>query len=74
MDFDVKYPEPNKPQSWFYNGDTSNRRMDLAEIGKHWKQEGRGAGVYVNVGKLVKAKKLKRENVKGERGSRYTTI
>jgi len=45
-----------------------------AEIGKHWKAEGRGAGVYVNVGKLVKAKKLKRENVKGERGSRYTVV
>jgi len=43
-----------------------------AEIGKHWKAEGRGAGVYVVIGKLVKAKKLKRENVKGERGSRYT--
>ena len=45
-----------------------------AEISKHWKAEGRGAGVYVVIGDLVKAKKLKRVNVKGARGSRYTAI
>jgi hypothetical protein len=42
------------------------------EIVKHWQLERRGAGVYVVIGELVKAKKLKREPLKGQRGSRYT--
>jgi len=42
------------------------------EIEKHWKSEGR-AGVAANlISKLLKAKKLKRTPLKGERGSRYT--
>ena len=43
-----------------------------AEIDKHWKKEGRSGSAYVNLGQLVKAKKLKREKIKGGRGSRYT--
>ena len=43
-----------------------------AEITKHWKKEGRGAGEYVIIGKLVKDKKLKKEKIKDGRGSRYT--
>ena len=43
-----------------------------AEITKHWKKEGRGAGEYVIIGKLVKDKKLKTEKIEGGRGSRYT--
>ena len=46
--------------------------MTGAEIGKHWKSEGRGAGVYVNIGKLTKSKKLKKQKIEGGRGSRYT--
>ena len=45
-----------------------------AEIVKHWRSEGRGAGAYVTIGKLVKAKKLKRQKVKGAKGSRYTLV
>ena len=42
-----------------------------AEIAKHWKSEGRGAGFYVALGRLVKEKKLKREKIKGAKGSMY---
>ena len=41
-----------------------------AEIVKHWESDGRGTGVYVTIGQLVKAKKLKRQKGKGGRGSR----
>jgi len=43
-----------------------------AEIVKHWKLAGAWAGAYVDIGELVKAKRLKREPLKEERGSRYT--
>jgi hypothetical protein len=44
------------------------------EIEKHWKSEGR-AGVAANlISKLVKAKRLKRMPLKGERGSRYSLV
>jgi hypothetical protein len=42
------------------------------EINEHWKSEGRSGDAYVAIGKLVKEKKLKRKNMPGERGSRYT--
>ena len=42
-----------------------------AEIAKHWKAEGRGAGVYVEIGRLVEQKRLKRKDLKGQRGSLY---
>ena len=45
--------------------------MAGAEIAKHWKSEGRGAGFYVALGKLVKAKKVKKEKIEGTKGSRY---
>ena len=41
------------------------------DIVKQWKKQGRGSGVHVELGKLVKAKKLTRENLKGQRGSLY---
>jgi len=44
-----------------------------AEIVKHWESQGRGSGAYVNIGELVKAKKLKKEPLEGQKGSRYTT-
>jgi hypothetical protein len=43
-----------------------------AEINKQWKSEGRSGNAYVTIGHLVKARKLKRKNMPGERGSRYT--
>ena len=42
-----------------------------SEIVKHWNSEGRGSGAYKEIGILVKAKKLKRHALKGQRGSRY---
>jgi hypothetical protein len=41
------------------------------QIAKHWKAEGRGAGLYSLLGHLVKTKKIKRQKLKGEKGSRY---
>ena len=42
------------------------------QIVKHWNTAGRGAGCYNTLGKLVKAKKLKRHAIKGKkRGSLY---
>ena len=46
----------------------------VAEIARRWKFESRRAEVWVVIGKLMMAKELKRENVKGERGSRYTAV
>jgi hypothetical protein len=43
-----------------------------AEINKQWKHEGRSGTAYVQIGQLTKAKKLKKEHLKGQRGSRYT--
>lgn len=41
------------------------------EVVKHWKAEGRSGDGYTALGQLVKEKKLKRQNLAGERGSRY---
>ncbi|MCH8880037.1 MAG: hypothetical protein IID34_09155 [Planctomycetes bacterium] len=43
-----------------------------AEIVRHWNAEGRAGKAYTAIGKLIKAKKLKRRAVKGERGSQYS--
>jgi hypothetical protein len=42
------------------------------EIIQHWKSEGRSGDGYTTIGELVKAGSLKKEEMKGERGSRYT--
>lgn len=42
------------------------------EINAHWKGEGRTGDAYVALGNLVKARTLKRQNITGKRGSRYT--
>jgi hypothetical protein len=42
------------------------------EIQKHWASEGRAGAAANLISKLVKAKKLKRTRLKGERGSRYS--
>ena len=41
------------------------------EIDKHWKSEGRAGSAYNILGQLVKAKKVMRRNLKGQRGSVY---
>lgn len=42
------------------------------QISRHWKAEGRSGEPYITLGQLVKAKKLKKQSIPGERGSRYT--
>ena len=42
------------------------------QISRHWNAEGRGAGCYVLLGQLVKARKIKRQKLKGQKGSLYT--
>lgn len=42
-----------------------------AEINAFWTKRGRGGKADNTITKLVKQKKLKREKIKGERGSRY---
>ena len=42
------------------------------EISKHWKAEGRPWTADVTLGKLTKAKRLKRTPLVGQRGSRYS--
>ncbi|HOW73796.1 MAG TPA: C2H2-type zinc finger protein [Phycisphaerae bacterium] len=42
-----------------------------SEIVKHWKSEGRSGDGYTTLSQLTKQKKLKKEKLKGEKGSRY---
>ena len=42
------------------------------DINDHWSKEGRGGRADNTITRLFKAKKLKRQNIKGARGSRYT--
>jgi hypothetical protein len=42
-----------------------------AEITKAWKAAKRPGDAYNTLGELTKSKKIKRQKVKGERGSRY---
>jgi hypothetical protein len=54
---------------------TGSKGVPGAQIVKHLKAEGRGvAGAYVTIGKLVTEKKLKKEKIKGGRGSRYSAV
>jgi hypothetical protein len=46
--------------------------VSSAEITKHWKSEGRSGLPYIALGQLVKARKLKKTDLKGQRGSQYT--
>lgn len=43
-----------------------------AEINDHWVSEGRAGTAYVTLGQLTKLKQIKKEKLKGKRGSRYT--
>jgi hypothetical protein len=47
------------------------RGTTTSEINQHWKSEGRAGDAYVTLGQLVNKRQLKRENLKGQRGSRY---
>ena len=51
---------------------TGKNGVSGSEIVKHWQSKGRAGEAYTVIGKLVAAKKLKRQTVKGERGSRYS--
>ena len=42
-----------------------------AQLVQHWKGEGRGAGCYNALGKLIKEKKIKKQKLKGQKGSLY---
>ena len=42
------------------------------DVNNHWKGEGRGGTADNALTKLVKLKKLKRTNIKGQRGSQYS--
>ncbi len=42
------------------------------DVNQHWKSEGRGGSADNALTKLVKTKKLKRINLKGVRGSKYS--
>lgn len=46
--------------------------VTTSEVNKHWKGEGRAGDAYVTLGQLTKLRKIKRKNLKGQRGSRYT--
>jgi hypothetical protein len=49
----------------------ANKNPTGREIEAHWAQEGRGGPAANTLSKLLKDKKLKREPLKGQRGSRY---
>ena len=48
------------------------KSMATAEINAAWKKAGRGGSADSTLGKLVKAKKLKRQKVKKGKGSAYS--
>jgi hypothetical protein len=49
----------------------SSGKPNAAEVNQHWQKEGRGGKADNTLTKLVKDKRLKRVQVKGERGGRY---
>lgn len=61
---------PNSILAFVRQGGRKGRTT--GDIIRHWKSEGRGAGAYVLLGKMVRERKLKKENLEGQRGSRYT--
>jgi hypothetical protein len=42
------------------------------EIARQWKSEGRSGEPYITLGELVRDRSLKRQNLRGKRGSQYT--
>ena len=49
----------------------SKGNPSTAEVNQHWKSEGRAGKADNTLTRLVQQKKLKRQKIKGERGSRY---
>ena len=56
----------------FILGLVKGKGATSAKINKAWKDAGRAARADNTLNKMVKAGKLKREKVEGQRGSRYT--
>ena len=49
----------------------TNRNPTTSEITAHWRREGRGGKADNALSRLVKIRRLKRQPIPGERGSRY---
>ena len=56
----------------FIMGLVKGKGATTAEINQAWKDSGRGAAADTTLSKMVKDGKIKRENIEGKRGSRYT--
>ena len=56
----------------FIVGLVKGKGATTAEINQAWKDSGRGASADTTLSKMVKDGKIKRENIEGKRGSRYT--
>lgn len=54
--------------------DKGTKGATTGEINKHWKSEGRAGSAYVTIGQLVTKRKLKKRDLKGQRGSCYTAL
>ncbi|MCX5662581.1 MAG: hypothetical protein NTW19_23110 [Planctomycetota bacterium] len=52
----------------------SHDKASAADVNKHWQAEGRGGKADNTLTKLVKDGQLKRFEVKGERGGRYSIV
>jgi len=51
---------------------SKNPGCTTKDVNKHWQKEGRAGSADNALTKLVKEKKLKRTNIKGQRGSTFT--
>ena len=49
-----------------------SKTLTTKDISKRWKQAGRGSTANTTLTKLVKDKKIKRENIEGAKGSKYS--
>jgi len=56
----------------FIVGLVKGKGATTAEINQAWKDSGRGASADTTLSKMVKDGKIKRENIEGKKGSRYT--
>jgi hypothetical protein len=56
----------------FIVGLVKGKVATTAEINQAWKDSGRGASADTTLSKMVKDGKIKRENIEGRKGSRYT--
>jgi copper chaperone CopZ len=56
----------------FILGLVKGKGKTTSEVGKAWKAAGRGSKADTTLGNLVAARKIKREKLKGQKGSMYT--